>query len=389
MRLSLIFIYTCLLSCLGHALLAQENISAKQREQIDLSFLFGYYTQEGNHSAVTGGEGTEKLSDYDSRIIVHIPLDSNQSLGAHVGINHYTSASSDKIDSRISSASSDDTRSTIELSYQKNKPEKNSSISLYSGGAVETDYISSSFGGGWDKSSESENSFYGFDFRAYFDTWNIILPEELRATDYGNIKTDKRRTFNLSNYFSQVLNKRSQIHLTLDFIAQQGLLSTPFHRVYFTEIPGTRIEQLPSFRIKIPLSLRWNHRLLEKLILRNWARVYWDNWGIASFTWEFESPVLLPKGWSLSPLYRFHIQSAAKYFAPKSKHTISSTYYTSDFDLSNLNSHRFGLALRYALPLRLSKGKFTLSRFEIRAMRYLRSDGLHAYLAAFSIACKI
>lgn len=388
MRVQLRICFSFFISLLCFQLFAQE----KQREQIDLSYLFGYYTQEGNHSAVTGGEGTEELKDYDSRILIKIPVDSNKTLGARIGINYYTSASSDKIDSRVSSASRNDTRSSIELTYQKKKPEKNTSIRLYSGGSVETDYISTSFGGGWSRNDKSENSFYGFDFKAYFDTWNIIVPEELRGTAYADIETDKRKTFTLSNYYSQIISRRSQMNVSVDIVLQQGLLSTPFHRVYFRGTPAAKIENLPNFRFKLPLSLRWNHRLLEHLVLRNWGRVYYDNWGILSFTWEFEPPVLLPKGWSIAPFYRFHIQTGAKYFAAKSTHLLTDEFYTSDYDLSEFNSHKFGFGLRYNLPLQLSKSdkqKFKIAQFELRGMRYLRSDGLSAWLAAIAFGFKI
>lgn len=367
-----------------------QQLSAQDRE-IDLGYLFGYYTQEGDHSAVTGGKGTEKLSDYDSRIVVHIPLDSTQSLGARVGINYYSSASSDRIDSKISSASRNDVRTIIELNYQKEKPGKNTTISLYSGGSVETDYISSSFGGGWMRNSRDENTLYGFDLKIFLDTWNIIVPEELRTTAYTDIPTDKRRTFNLSNFWSQIISRRSQIHLALDLVLQQGLLSTPFHRVYFENTPVPKIEKLPTLRFKTPLSFRWNYRIHEYWIWRNWTRYYWDTWNIHAFTWVFESPVLLPGGWSIAPYYRFHIQSAAQYFAPKAEHSIGKSFYTSDFDLSGLNSHRFGFALQYNRPLQLktNQKKLSISSFELRSMRYLRSDGLSAWLAAFSIAVKI
>lgn len=362
-------------------------------KKIDLSYLFGYYNQDGNHSAVTGGEGTEKLSDYDSRIIVHIPLDSTQSLGVKAGVNYYTSASSDKIDSRISSASKDDVRTSIEMNYSKRNIQKNSTISLQGGGSVETDYISASFGGGWSKSINNENTFYGFNLIAYFDTWNIILPEELRTTGYSDIKTDKRKTFDISFFWTQIMSKRSQININFDPVFQQGLLSTPFHRVYFENFSNPKIEKLPNFRAKFPLSLKWNHRLHEHLVLKTRSRLYIDNWGIIAISLQLENPILIKNGWSISPFYRFHIQKAAEYFAPKSIHQINDIYYTSDYDLSGLNSHRYGVSIRYFMPLKVivqgEEKKINIAGFEIRSMRYVRSDGLKAWLGAVSLALKL
>src|SRR6476619_6025298 len=81
----------------------------------EVDFVSGYYKQDGNNSAVTGGIGSEhltdfantielKLSRYDAKLRKH-------NLSFEMGVDHYTSASSDKIDPRtISSASMSDTR---------------------------------------------------------------------------------------------------------------------------------------------------------------------------------------------------------------------------------------------------------------------------------------
>src|SRR5512141_8005 len=74
-----------------------------------------YYRQDGNNSAVTGGIGTEKLSDYSGafevKYIKYDKLQRKNNYDIEVGIDHYTSASSDKVNpNSISSASHADTR---------------------------------------------------------------------------------------------------------------------------------------------------------------------------------------------------------------------------------------------------------------------------------------
>jgi len=81
----------------------------------EANLVSSYYKQDGNNSAVTGGIGSEKLTDLSNAIDLKFyrydKRDRKHSFTGEFGIDHYTSASSDKIDSHtISSASHADTR---------------------------------------------------------------------------------------------------------------------------------------------------------------------------------------------------------------------------------------------------------------------------------------
>ena len=81
----------------------------------EVNFISSYYQQDGNNSAVTGGTGTEKLSDYSNsfevKLLKYDKRNRKVEIEANLGIDYYTSASSDKIDpNSISSASSRDLR---------------------------------------------------------------------------------------------------------------------------------------------------------------------------------------------------------------------------------------------------------------------------------------
>ena len=65
----------------------QSKDSVKVTEDIDVNFLMSYYEQDGIHSAVTGGVGTEELEDFASMLIVNIPLDSSKTLTMRGGAN--------------------------------------------------------------------------------------------------------------------------------------------------------------------------------------------------------------------------------------------------------------------------------------------------------------
>lgn len=82
-----------------------------------------YYHQDGQNSAVTGGEGSERLDDSGNSIdlqLSKIDKKNNKHIfGIELGVDVYSSASSDKrIDpSTISSASSGDIHVSPSVSY--------------------------------------------------------------------------------------------------------------------------------------------------------------------------------------------------------------------------------------------------------------------------------
>ena len=66
-------------------------------ESTEVDFLLSYYKQDGLHSAVSGGIGSEKLTDLASNIVVAMPLNDDDVLTIDAGISAYTSASSSNI----------------------------------------------------------------------------------------------------------------------------------------------------------------------------------------------------------------------------------------------------------------------------------------------------
>lgn len=354
---------------------------------INVNFLFGYYHQDGDHSAVTGGIGTEELTDRDFRFVINIPIDSIRSLNIDAGINYYSSASTDNIDTKVSSASSEDLRSKFYFTYTQARPKNRSSYSFGWGGSVESDYISTSINAAWNKISKDENGQLNIGAQAFFDTWVLIIPEELRNPETELPRTDKRRSYSLALTYQQVINSKLQASISWEFIFQNGLLSTPFHRVYFVEQDTAKIEKLPSDRFKIPLSLRLNYFMSDFLVLRSFFRYYHDNFGIKAITASLEPRFKPSPFFTFYPFYRYHFQTAADYFAPYKQHRLSANYYTSDYDLSRFDSHTFGLGLHWSPLYGISrfhlfskKGITVFRSIDLRYTHYRRSDGLIANL---------
>lgn len=358
-----------------------------QLEEID--FVSGYYHQNGNNSAVTGGVGSEKLTDLTNSIELKLfSYDKKQrknQFGLELGIDHYTSASSDKIDPKtISSASKDDTRMYPSIAWSRENEKKGTTFGIKASHSREADYISYGAGVHFSKTSVDKNTELSIGVQAFFDTWKVIYPVELKPDGYGTgAKNDKRpldesprNSYTASFAYSKIINKKFQVSIIADPTFQRGLLATRFHRVYFTD-GSMKMENLPENKLRVPLGFRGNYFFGDHVILRSLYRFYFDDWGMNAHTVELETPVKVSSFLSLTPFYRFHTQTAAEYFATFSQHDPGEAFYTSDYDMSALNSHFYGMGVRISPPKGIFGARFW-NMLEIRYGHYDRSTGLQS-----------
>ena len=375
--------------------LAQEGYQMKANDDYtEIDLLSSYYSQDGNNAAVTGGIGTEKLTDISSIIVVNIPLDSTKSFNFSVGADYYTSASTDNIDNNRSSASSKDVRAYANLGFNKKNLSKGTTYGIRLGFSNEYDYTSVNGGLTFAKEFNEGNSEISFSGQAFIDQWRTYFPIELRRT--VSVPTKSRNSFNGQFTYSQVINQRFQMAVSAEAIYMDGLLSTPFHRVYFVGENLPDIERLPQTRIKLPFSLRLNYFPIESFVVRSYYRYYTDDFGIRAHTASIEIPVKITDAFTLSPFFRYHTQNASDYFAPFGVHTSSEQFYTSDYDLSALSSTKYGLGMDFSPLYGLAHAKlpFTKKLFKIhsvgvRGARYTRDTGLSAYSFSFNLNMKI
>ncbi|WP_036195391.1 DUF3570 domain-containing protein [Maribacter antarcticus] len=387
-------------------------------ETIEFDFLTSYYTQDGNNAAVSGGLGTEELTDATGTIIVSIPLNDDDVLTIDAGVSAYTSASSSNVgpfdgngnaDPFVASsgASSADTWANFTASYSHTSEDRNQIWSANLSVAAEYDYFSVGFGGAYSKLFNKKNTELSIRGSAYLDTWNAIYPVELRPfeptgnglangffldnTITGNTNYDpqfipfeneNRNSYTLSLGFSQILHKKVQGSLSLSFIQQQGLLSTPFQRVYFADVTDSfienfqladAVEQLPDSRFKIAVGGKLNWFLNEIVVLRTFYRYYSDNWGISSHTANFELPIKLSDNFTVYPSYRYYQQTATDYFRPFETAISTEQFYTSDYDLSEYKANQLGLGVSYTdIFTKAHLWKFGLKRIDLKFYKYDR-----------------
>src|ERR1035437_7477924 len=156
---------------------SQETDSAYEARRLkidEINFVTSYYHQDGNLSPVTGGLGTEKLSDYATTLELKLNKTDSKArkheMNFELGIDHYTSASSDKIDpSTISSASSSDTRIYPSASWTIENDKKGNTVGMYASFSHEFDYTSYGAGGSFTKASKDKNREFTVKLQAYLD----------------------------------------------------------------------------------------------------------------------------------------------------------------------------------------------------------------------------
>lgn len=362
--------------------------------ETEVNILSSYYSQNGDHSAVEGGQGTQQLTDLTPTIILNVPLDSATRISANLGMDYYSSASTDKIDQVMSSPSAHDTRIHLDLGVSRQLADKRTIVGLGAGISNEYDYFSVNVTGSWAHSSRDGNRELSVAGQAFFDRATLIRPAELRTgrgQEHGS-GTDTRQSYNLNIVYSQVLTQRLQAAVSTELVAQNGLLSTPFHRVYFKETGGTlgtaKTEELPRQRYKYPVGLRLTYYATDLVQVRAFYRFYNDNFGITAHTFELELPVKVTPFFVAYPFYRHHTQTAAKYFAPYLEHSIADTYYTSDYDLAAFSANKYGLGLRYSPVYGIGRFKVPGGRvamfksLDLRYAYYRQTTGLTASIVS-------
>ncbi|MEI6696018.1 MAG: DUF3570 domain-containing protein [Bacteroidota bacterium] len=394
-----VFLTASMLAMLLYNLKAQDtsidssNYKSRKLKVEEIDFISSFYHQEGNNSAVTGGIGSEKLTDaainFDLKLSGISKSGNIHSLNFELGVDAYTSASSDKIDpNTVSSASSRDLRIYPSVNYNFKNTLQNYSLGGGISFSKEYDYVSRGGFLSFSKASKNNNTEIAVKASAFLDTWTVILPKELRPYPYnipsagssgrnskGPTTTQPRNSYNLDLAFSQVINRNLQMALILDLGYQDGHLETSFQRVYFKD-GSVKSEILPSTKFKAPVGLRANYFWGDNIVIRTFYRYYADSWNIQAHTISVEPTYKLTPFTSFGLLYRYNNQIGTNYFKPINQHDLADTYYTSDYDLSSLSSNMIGANLRIMDANTGLLGISKLNTFELRYAHYIRSNGL-------------
>jgi hypothetical protein len=371
----------------------------------EVDFVSSYYNQNGDHSAVTGGIGTEAVTDVANSLTLNLVwLNKSQNkntLAVGLGFDYHTAASQAFV-SKTGASSPTGTRIYPSVDWTVENDKKGNTFGLGAYYSGEFNYQSLGADLHFSQKTADKNGEFSAKLQGYFDKVTLIYPSEFEpasTTDlngngngYGdggghhNYGSSPRTTLSASFSYSQMINSRLQIMLLGDVVTQHGFLSLPFHRVYFNNGKDT-IERLPSSRFKLPVGARLNYFLGDNIIIRTYYRYYADNWGIRSNTAGIEVPYKISPFFSISPFYRFYNQSASKYFAPYEEHAPTDEYFTSNYEYAKFESSFYGVGFRLAPP----NGVFGwqgLHEMEIRYGHYTQTTDLVSNVISISLGFK-
>ena len=393
----------------------------------EINLVTSYYDQTADKSAVMGGrtdyKGNADVTDFANGIdVTFIGWDKKQrknTLSLGLGIDYHTAASQAYVDSNGTSRNNG-TRIYPTLSWSRENDKKGTSFGFGAYYSAENNYYYSFGLNGSVSKKNKNNGEFSLKVVSFFDQIKMIYPTEFipvtketpvdsalqlhyittasgrselvnsSGTVVGKSKAPEipskpRNTLTASLSFSQIINQRMQGSIELDMVYQNGYLGLPFHRVFYNTGKDT-IENLPSQRFKLPIGFRLNYFLGDKIIIRSYYRFYADSWGLVSNTLNLEVPVKITPFFSISPFYRYYMQTAARYFAPYAVHTEDEQYFTSNYALAAFNSNLFGSGLRLAPP----KGVFTnsLRILELRYSHYTQTTDLNANIISLNLTFK-
>ncbi len=289
----IILIAVSLFTSIGYSQATSDSTKINKKrvlETAEVDIISSFYSQDGDNAAVTGGIGTEKLTDLATSITISIPLNEDDVLTLDGTISAYSSASSSNTNPfdvgggsdnysstksigspwiESSGASKSDVWINGDIGYSHSSDDRNSIVGANINFANEYDYTSFGLGGSFTKLFNEKNTEISAKANIYLDSWQPIYPKELSTYIEGNhnlnsgifnglniydqngtainkngstvwsplksslIDTKSRNTYTISLGFSQILSKRAQFSVFLDLVQQDGWLSNPMQRVYF------------------------------------------------------------------------------------------------------------------------------------------------------------
>ncbi|MFZ0490659.1 MAG: DUF3570 domain-containing protein [Salegentibacter sp.] len=353
----------------------------------EVDFLSSYYSQDGDNASVSGGIGSEKLTDFTPTVVVRIPLNDDDVLSVDAGISAYTSASSSNLnpfDGRkggsshsvvsgasqgyvvttndnsysgpvgspwvaSSGASQSDTWAGATLGYSHSSDSRNTVWDAELSVANEFDYSSFGFGGGITQLFNEKNTTVGLNAKVYLDSWNPRYPTEL------------------DSYLEVGGNLNAGFFSSVNIWDQQQLLSNDWHPVSGFALIDQKSRN--SYSLSLSLSQILNKNAQVQLIF----------------------DVVKQQGWLANPMQRVYFQDVPNYYIGNPE---SIPYYTTPrnrdvFQLADDFERLPDSRLKFPVGIR-----FNYFINEILALRtyyrYYTDDwGVHSNTAQLEIPVKI
>lgn len=345
--------------------------------------LFNLYSQSSDNGAqVFDGLGNEDALVFEPMLFVSHQIDETTNVSLHAAFDIWTAESDTILDGNTGQSGEGiggQTRTSVNLSYAKEYGK--SIVTPKIGFSTEYDYRSFNAGLTWTGSFAEDNFTLTMGGQAFLDS--------VKKFDYVNeLTTDfnDKRVYSFDTNASQFLTRNDIVSGGFTIIFQEGALESIRNT---TLINGVRTpESLPKTRKRYAYYTQWVHAFNDDIAASVKYRYYHDTWDLKSNSIEGSLRLSVKEDDGFLELnYRFHDQSKVKYFARQL--SMAAVHHTSDSDLEDFSSHRFGV--HYAFDL----GEKDFMKFPIEnltmtagAYYYNRSNNLSYLTTQFGLGAE-
>ena len=385
-----------MISFYGFSQNATNTYTKRVLENTEVDLISSFYGQDGDNAAVTGGIGTEKLTDIASTITVSIPLNANDIFTIDATISAYSSASSSNLNPFDASGASrggddddeeDDNKSAKknvagrvngspwvessgaskgdvwvngDIGYSHSSENRNSIIGANVSFAKEFDYTSIGLGGNFTKLFNEKNTEIGLKANIYMDSWQPAYPTEIIS--YKEVNN------NLNDGFFEGVDildqKGSIINKTGNTVWSPFNTSLVENKSRNTYSASLSFSQILSKKAQISIFLDivqqngWLANPMQRVYFGDRANYYIGNASsISNYTSSKNTDVFqLADDIERLPDTRFKIPVGARLNQYINENIAIRTYYRYYTDDWGMKSHTASIEL----PIKFSLGKFTL-----------------------------
>jgi hypothetical protein len=402
-------------SCFAQENQRKDSIIYKKKvlESMEVDFLMSYYEQDGTHAAVTGGLGTEHLTDITPTIVVQIPLNEDDILTVDFGISAYTSASSSNLDPFDASGASGgreyenktsrkkdddknpgsigpakgspwiestgaslrDTWVGTTIKYSHSSDDRNTIWGANTSVSAEYDYFSLGFVANISKLFNEKNTEFGLSGQVFIDKWLPRYPTELDSylESNSNLNNGFFANQNILNQQGNAIDKNS-INAWSPF--KQELLNRTDRNTYSLSFTFSQIlsenAQVSVFA-DVVQQQGWLANPMQRVYFADKANFYIGNASsIPNYTSSTNTDVFhLADDIERLPESRLKIPIGTRLNYYLSENLTLRTYYRYYQDDWGLNAH----TAEIELPIKFAYGKFTL----YPNYRYYQQSDVHYF----------
>ncbi len=296
---------------------------------------------DGGHQIFDNSKNEEAYA-FEPMLFVAYQINKKTNISGHFVFDTWTAASDTKLDeSTGASGEGIKSQSRTSGSLAISRDHKSWRWSSQLGVSSEYDYRSLNFGGNLQKSFAQDNFVLSLSPQIYLDQARDF---DIASNQTLNFKGRTIWSMDLSG--SQLLTPNDVIQVSYTFIHMNGMLNNISNSVHVSSNPYNNNfsrydERLPDKRLRHALSSKLVHAFNDENAGHISYRYYEDNWDINAQTAELGHRLSFNDDKSFLMLtYRFYDQSQSQYF--KESFQVVETHMTSDSDLANFTSHRFG-----------------------------------------------